>query len=256
VASNDARLRAEGRRVLLLKAAPAEAVKQLSDVLTKGSTIERQGALALLATLKAPEADALLGREMDRLIKKQAPAEVQLDILQAAQQRGTAELKQQVAKYEAARPKTDPVAAFAETLAGGDPEAGRRVFFEKAEVSCLRCHKVNGTGGEVGPDLTGLAKRAKRDYILESIVDPNKQIAKGFDTIVLTLTSGQLKTGVLRSEDAKEVRLMTPEGQLLVVPTADIEERQRGPSAMPGDLVQKLSRSELRDLVEFLSSLQ
>ncbi len=57
----------------------------------------------------------------------------------------------------------------------------------------MRCHKVNGIGGEVGPDLTGIGKKQQRDYLLESIVDPNKQIAKGYETVVITLTNGQVK---------------------------------------------------------------
>ena len=49
---------------------------------------------------------------------------------------------------------------------------------------------------------------------------------------------------------------MTAEGKPVDVPKDAIEERKRGPSAMPADLVQKLSKSELRDLVEFLATLR
>ena len=114
---------------------------------------------------------------------------------------------------------------------------------------------MQGTGGEVGPDLTGLSKRVKREYILEALALPNKQIAKGYETVVLVLTNGQVKSGILKSEDKKEVRLMTSEGEIIIVPVASIDERSRGPSAMPADLIQKISRRELRDLVEYLSGL-
>ncbi len=73
---------------------------------------------------------------------------------------------------------------------------------------------------------------------------------------MLVLTDGQTKTGILKSEDAKAVRLMTAEGQLIAVPKDQIDERRRGLSAMPADLVDKLTRSELRDLVAFLASLK
>ena len=63
-------------------------------------------------------------------------------------------------------------------------------------------------------------------------------------------------TGVLRGEDDKEVRLMTAEGQPLTVSKQDIEDRKRGPSAMPADIITKLSKTELRDLVEFLATLK
>jgi quinoprotein glucose dehydrogenase len=70
------------------------------------------------------------------------------------------------------------------------------------------------------------------------------------------LTNGQMKSGILKLEDARQVQLMTPEGTLLTVPRADIEERTRGKSAMPEDVIRHLSRYDLRDLVEYLSSLQ
>ena len=130
------------------------------------------------------------------------------------------------------------------------------LFYNKAELSCVRCHKVKGEGGEVGPDLTGIGSKQKRDYLLESIVAPNKQIAKGYELVQLTLANGQQVSGVVKSEDAKVVRLLTPEGKPVVVKKEDIEERQVGKSAMPEDVVKNLSRREVRDLVEWLASLK
>src|SRR5262249_2399183 len=148
-----------------------------------------------------------------------------------------------------------------ELLAGGNARRGRAVFTDKAETECLRCHKArawNGEipGGEVGPDLTGLGARHDKAYILESVVDPNKQIAEGSESVVLATSDGQVITGVFRGEDARAVHLMTAEGKPVDVAKDTIEERKRGPSAMPADLAPKLSKSELRDLVEFLSTLR
>jgi quinoprotein glucose dehydrogenase len=65
-----------------------------------------------------------------------------------------------------------------------------------------------------------------------------------------------IRSGILKSEDAKVVRLMTPEGALIEVKKAEIEERTTGKSAMPEDLTKHLTRREVRDLVEFLASLK
>jgi quinoprotein glucose dehydrogenase len=247
------RVRAEGRR-LLAKAKPAEALPGLTKALEKGELIEKQGALAVLGDMKGAEADAVLGKALDKLLAKDYPAQLQLDLLEAAAKQPA--LKDRLAKYEGSRPKNDPLANYRESLAGGDAEAGKRIFLTKAEVSCVRCHKVKGEGGDVGPDLAGIGAKQTRDYLLESIVDPNKQIAQGYETVILTLTSGKVVSGIIKGEDAKEVKLMTAEGQLLTVPKAKIDERARGKSAMPDDVVKHLSKRELRDLVEFLASLK
>jgi quinoprotein glucose dehydrogenase len=255
LADDDPRVRTQGRR-LLARLQPAEAVPALERVLENGTVVERQGACETLAELKSAEADAVLSRALDRLLAKQVPEETVLDLLEAAAKRPTADIKARLAKYEAARPKNDHLARFREALQGGDAESGRRIFFSRAEVSCLRCHKVKGEGGEVGPDLFGIGAKQKRDYILESIVDPNRQIAQGFDTVVVTTTKGQTYSGVLKMEDAKQLRLITPEGKVIVVPKDQIDERQKGKSAMPEDLIKHLSKRDLRDLVEFLAGLK
>ena len=73
---------------------------------------------------------------------------------------------------------------------------------------------------------------------------------------MLATSDGKVHTGVLRGEDDKEVRLITAEGKPLAVSKNTIEDRKRGPSAMPNDLAGKLSKTELRDLIEYLVSLK
>jgi quinoprotein glucose dehydrogenase len=247
------RIRAEGRRILA-KSQPTEAIVALARALEEGTLLEKQSALAVLGDLRRDDAAALLGKALDRLLANDYPPEQALDLLEAAAKQPA--LKERVAKYEASRAGNDPLSPYREAMQGGDAESGRRVFFAKAEVSCLRCHKVQGQGGDVGPDLTGIGGKQRRDYLLESIVDPNKQIAQGFETVVLTLTNGKVVSGIVKREDAHEVRLMTAEGQLLSVSKAKIDERARGKSAMPEDTIKHLSKRELRDLMEFLAGLK
>jgi quinoprotein glucose dehydrogenase len=249
------RLRAEGRRVLAALR-PAEALPALASALEKGSTVEKQQAFDVLGAMKGEHVESLLGRWLDRLLAGQVPAEVRLDLVEAAEKHPTADIKKKLAQYEAARPKGEPFGPWRDSLSGGDAEAGRRIFLYRSEVSCLRCHKAGGEGtGEVGPDLTGIGARQKRDYLLESIVFPSKQIAKGYETVELVLTTGQVRSGILKSEDDRVVRLMTAEGTLISVAKSKIDQRRSGKSAMPEDLIKHLSRKEMRDLVEFLAGL-
>ncbi len=235
------------------RAGVEEAVTAMQEVLQKGETPEKQAAFILLADLKNEKADELLALWLDRLIQKQAPAELHLDILEAARRRPTTKLQEKTNAFDAGAP-ADPKARFQTALAGEDADNGRKVYWDKAELSCVRCHKLGGQGGEVGPDLAGISKKQKREYLWEALVDPNKDIAKGYETLVVVLTNGQVKSGILKNEDAKELRLITPEGQILSIPKDQIEEHNRGPSAMPADLRDKMTLRELRDLVEFLAN--
>jgi quinoprotein glucose dehydrogenase len=248
-------VRAEGLRLLAL-VAPMQILPKIEAVLHKGEIIEQQKALVVLGDLKEARADELLGELLDKLQSGKIRPELHLELLEAAGQRKSNVVKAKLAKFETSRPKNDALSPYWESLAGGDAESGRRIFFEKSEVACVRCHKINGTGGEVGPDLSHIAKEYKRDYLLESIVVPSKQIAKGYENITLALKNGTFKSGILKSEDAKQVTFLTAEGTLISVPTQQVQERFQGKSAMPEDLIRHLSKSELRDLVEFLSSLR
>jgi quinoprotein glucose dehydrogenase len=252
---DDARVRTEGRR-LLAKQKPADALPLLTKALSDGTILDRQGAYAILGQMDGDGVEGVLSLELTKLLAKKLPPEVHLDLLDAAAKHTSAEVKEKLARHEAARPKDDHLAPYREALVGGDAESGRRIFQLRAEVYCVRCHKVHGEGGEVGPDLTGIGGKQKRDYLLESIVDPNRQIAKGFETVVLSLKDGRTVVGLVKQEDAKEVRLVDADGKQYRVAKDQIDERQTGKSAMPEDLVKHLSKSDLRDLVEFLASLK
>lgn len=146
--------------------------------------------------------------------------------------------------------------AMAFALEGGDKDEGKNVFFQKIAVACLRCHKVEGQGGDVGPELSGIGSKQKRDYLLESIILPEKNIAKGFESLLLVLSNGKTVTGILKQDKPDELILMDFEGKLITVKKADIEEKKTGKSGMPADLYKQLSRKELRDLIEYLASLK
>jgi quinoprotein glucose dehydrogenase len=176
-----------------------------------------------------------------------------LDILEAAATSKSDAVKKKLAAYESGRSKDD-LGKFREALAGGDAENGRAIVYTKAAAECQRCHKLDGQGGEVGPPLNGVGKQT-REYLLESIVLPSKTIAKGYESVLITTVDGKTVSGVLKSEDANEVHLMTAEGKPVTVKKADIDDRRATKSAMPDDFPSKLTKREIRDLVEFLRTL-
>jgi quinoprotein glucose dehydrogenase len=232
----------------------AGAASPFARMLESGTLGEKQGALASLATAKDAEADRLVGQQLDALLGGSLPQELALDVLEAAVKHPS--LSEKLSTYEARLPKDNPLAAWRPVLQGGNADNGRKIFIENQQVACFRCHKVNGDGGEVGPELTGLGQRQSREYILESIVYPNKQIAADYENLIVTLKNGVTYAGQVKQATAKELQINSPEDGLVRIATADIKDRQRGLSAMPEELPTYLSRRELRDLVEFLATVR
>jgi quinoprotein glucose dehydrogenase len=85
---------------------------------------------------------------------------------------------------------------------------------------------------------------------------PNKQIAPGFESVLVTLKNGSAYAGVLKSENTNELVINSPEDGVVTVNKIDIQSREKGLSPMPEGMGQVLSREDLRNLVEFLSSLK
>ncbi|MGL4551542.1 MAG: c-type cytochrome, partial [Gemmataceae bacterium] len=239
-------LRAAGRDVLS-RQRPDEALAELKKALDGDEVVGQQKAFDTLAAMRADGATKLLADALDRMRAGKVAAEAKLELVEAAARHPS--LKGKVAEADRA--------PFRFALDGGDAAAGRDVFLNKSAVSCLRCHKADGAGvGEVGPDLTGIGAKQKKDYLLESILAPSKAIAKGYETADVRLTNGTLRSGVVKSEDQKELRLMTPEGATVTVRKDRIESRSAGKSAMPEDLAKHLTGREMRDLIAFLASLK
>jgi quinoprotein glucose dehydrogenase len=243
-------------RSVLTRIDSERAIPLLVQAARGGETIERQAAWARLGELKQPAAAAAIADALDRLLVDEIPADTQLDLLAAAQLRRESQVKERLGRHESKRPKDDPLASWQECQEGGDAERGRSLFFERAELSCVRCHKIGGTGGDVGPDLSKIAADKQRGYLLEAIVAPSKTIAKNFESVVVLDLDGVTHTGVLKQEDQRNLSLMTAEGKLVTIARQDIQARKVGTSAMPEDLLKHLSKFEMRDLIEYLATLK
>jgi quinoprotein glucose dehydrogenase len=246
-------VRAAARNVLV-RLDPAEGTALLVAAAGTGDLVERQAALARLGELKNKAAAEALVAALDRALAGDLPAGVRLDVLAACQQRSEEAIKERLARYEAARSKDDPLAVWRECTEGGDAQRGRQIFFERTQLSCVRCHKIGGTGGEVGPDLSKLAADKPREYLLEAIVQPSKTIAKNYESVIVRDLDGVTHTGVLRQETETQLQIMTAEGKLVALDKENIEARKPGKSAMPEELTKHLTLFEVRDLVEFLAS--
>jgi quinoprotein glucose dehydrogenase len=255
LASTDEALRNEATKIEA-RLRPGDATLKLRAALDKGTIGEKQAAFATLATIPGNAADNIFLQWLDKLLANQVAPEIQLDLTESATKREARAVKEKLAKFESTRPADDDLHAWRECLQGGNAEEGRKIFLERAEVSCVRCHKAGGEGGEAGPDLGKVGAARPREYLLESIVYPNKHIAAGFESLLVTMKDGAIYAGLLKSENDTEIVLNSPEDGVLTLKKAGIKERQRGLSGMPEELRQVLTKQDLRNLVEFLSGLK
>lgn len=242
---------------LLGKLNPSEAVAQLAKAFPAASVTEKKAIIAALGDVKGADADKVLAGLFAELKSGKIPNEALLELLESAEKRSATELKAQLGAYQNALPAADPLAKYAYALAGGDKENGEKLFKEHVVAQCGRCHKVEESGGEAGPDLTGISTKKDRRYLLESIVLPNAQIAEGFQTLMVTLKNNDLKVGIVKEETADEITLQMPvPGALLeTVKKAEIKSRENAPSGMPPGLGEMLTKRELRNVLEYVASL-
>jgi putative membrane-bound dehydrogenase-like protein len=157
-----------------------------------------------------------------------------------------------------AKPQADDAAAWKKILeTKGDAAAGRRLFFNSAAGRCSVCHKYDGRGGNVGPDLTEIGHSASREKIITSILQPSQEIAPDYQAWNLITTDGKNYTALRLpkpGDDGTEDYVDTA-GKVFTLPSTAIEDRHvSSTSIMPDNLQQVLSIDDLRDLVTFLGT--
>ena len=120
----------------------------------------------------------------------------------------------------------------------------------------MSCHQIGTQGGKVGPDLTSIGAYAQPAAILDSILNPNKDIKQGYETIILTRKDNTTVAGILQRQSDEATILRDPANQLVAVPRSDIRETKKSPiSLMAPGLTATLRRDELIDLMRYLTSL-
>lgn len=232
-----------------------EAIQLYREDLADDSVLLRRTALRGLGKLDDPRAGRLLETWFDQLLQGNVANELILDLLDAAAFSPFESLVAKRQAYEARRTSGDRLAAYRETLFGGDPDAGRHLVVERQDLACVRCHKLGELGGDVGPSLVGVGARLSREKLLQSIVYPNDEIAPGFESVTVELKDGGVYSGVLRGENETELVLSSLEDGDIVVAKVDIDSRRVGLSSMPEQLVDMISKRELRDLIAYLATL-
>jgi putative heme-binding domain-containing protein len=125
-------------------------------------------------------------------------------------------------------------------------------------ANCIACHKLNGAGTAIGPDLAQLDPKKQQVDVLRDVLEPSYEINPKFQTFVLTLDDGREVTGLITEETADTVKVM--ENPLVkceprAIAASSIAERRKSPkSIMPEGLLSQLTREEILDLVAYVAS--
>jgi putative heme-binding domain-containing protein len=139
----------------------------------------------------------------------------------------------------------------------GDPARGRTLFFDPKGAGCARCHRARGAGGEIGPDLSDVGGKYERAQLVESVLEPSRQIVEGYRPEVVATTDGRIFCGLVRAESDRELTLVDAQGRRLVVAKAELEDRRpSAASLMPDGLAAGLSPASFADLIAYLQTLR
>ena len=137
----------------------------------------------------------------------------------------------------------------------GNPKKGKELYLNTAVLACASCHRMEGVGGQVGPDLTRVWDTHTVEKLIESIVEPSKEIKEGYQTYQANTADGRVFTGLKVSETPKEVVLREPNGRDTRLAKDDLEKLTAvKTSLMPADAIAQLNYDQFIDLLAFLKS--
>lgn len=136
--------------------------------------------------------------------------------------------------------------------ARGDAEAGAALFRSQG---CIRCHRVGGEGGILGPDLQAAASISTPAALREAIVDPNGSVHPRMFRARATTADGTVVQGLRMNEDTFSVQILVADGRLVSLDKTTLREFAIvSDSSMP-TYRDRLSGDDLEDVVAYVAGL-
>jgi len=250
----DAKIRMQALEALL-EVDSERAVKAAVALTKSGPFKDRQSAYRIIEGQQAPEVAQALQEGMQALLDGSAPAKLKLEILEVSRKSEDPTVKALVANYDESMTGAPVMKRFDVSLEGGDIGKGRDVFLHHGIAQCVRCHKINGFGADIGPDLSSIGADYDRRYLLEALVDPGASVAPGFGIMSLNLKDGSAVSGIYMKEDAEGYHLKMEDDKIKIFPTSEVASALPPVSGMP-PMEHLLKPGEVRDLVSYLRSLK
>jgi putative heme-binding domain-containing protein len=137
----------------------------------------------------------------------------------------------------------------------GDAQHGSEVFWGKG--GCGGCHAVGARGGDIGPSLSRVGRQRSLEFLRQKMVKPASAITPGYTTVAVTLRDGKMLRGIEKGFDDFSVQLLDANKKYYSFRKGEVLSFKReDKSLMPADYGQKLSSSELTDVLAYLASLR
>jgi putative membrane-bound dehydrogenase-like protein len=154
-------------------------------------------------------------------------------------------------------PKSATSGGIRAQLAQADPERGRDFFFDPVRgAGCAVCHRVQGRGNSVAPDLSGVGSRLTPENLIQAILQPSANITEGYAMQRIVLNDGTEQTGAVVRESDSSLALLLPAGTQVSIATAAIRKRKRlNQSVMPQGY-ELFGNEQLADLTAWLLTLR
>ena len=135
----------------------------------------------------------------------------------------------------------------------GNAENGAKLF----RAMCVACHKINGTGGRLGPDLSRIGTARSRDVLLARIRRGSEDFRAGFEPVTVTTAEGAPIQGVKKNEDLFSVQIMDTRERIQGYEKDKVQAVENGKkSAMPVFGPDRLSDGDLDDVLRYLQTLR
>jgi putative membrane-bound dehydrogenase-like protein len=179
-------------------------------------------------------------------------SEIERGQVEVALKHADAAIREQAEKLFAGNAnRADVIEQYREALTmKGSVERGRELFAK----NCVGCHRLEGKGHELGPNLSAMRFRGA-EAILLNVLDPNREVNPQYLSYVAVTTEGKTLTGMIAAESAASISLRRADGQGDEVLRTDLEElRSTGLSLMPEGLEREIDLQGMADLIAYLLS--
>ena len=153
----------------------------------------------------------------------------------------------------------DPTKLAQEARRDGNIVRGA-ILFHQGNLNCIKCHRASAEADRIGPNLSLIAPEVTDEFIIESILQPSKQIKEGYETFVILTLDAETFSGIKVSEDENQIVIRDPANldQPITILREDIDQIRPGrESNMPANLADQLkNRKQFLDLLRYVIDIK